>query len=96
MGDHVAFMIAYKLRFGPTTPAGEVQIYSHWCRPSKAIRWQVVCNGCAFHSRSSRRGMKAAAKQAFRGMSWNELERICGKITDTRWIFPGRSLAWPR
>ncbi len=75
VGDLVAFMNAYNLRFGPTTSDRQVEIYSRLVPALKAIREQAIVQRAAPSAPDrTGEGLKAAARQAFQGMSWDELE----------------------
>ncbi len=75
VGDLVAFMNAYNLRFGPATSDRQVEIYSRLAPALATIRDQAIADRAAPSAPDrTGEGLKAAAKHVFKGMSWNELE----------------------
>jgi hypothetical protein len=75
VGDLVAFMNAFNLRFGPATSERQLSIYRRLAPALEQIRDQAV----ASHSTTSapdRSGerLRAAAKDVFKDLSWEELE----------------------
>jgi hypothetical protein len=75
VGDLVAFMNAYNLRFGPATSDRQIAIYSRLVPALTAIREQAsVGRGDPSAPDRTGEGLRSAAKQAFKGMSWDELE----------------------
>jgi len=75
VGDLVAFMNAYNLRFGPATSERQIEIYSRLVPALTAIRDQpgVEKAAPAAPDRTGE-GLRSAARQAFKGMNWDELE----------------------
>jgi hypothetical protein len=75
VGDLVAFMNAYNLRFGPATSDRQIEIYSRLVPALTTIRDQPSVEKAAPSAPDrTGEGLKSAAKQAFKGMSWDELE----------------------
>ena len=75
VGDLVAFMNAYNLRFGPTTSDRQLEIYARLVPALATIREQAVSGGAAPSTPDrTGEGLRAAGRQAFKGMSWDELE----------------------
>ena len=75
VGDLVAFMNAYNLRFGPATSDHQIEIYTRLVPALTAIR--DVPNPEKTASPEPDRtgeGLKSAAKHAFKWMSWDQLE----------------------
>ncbi len=75
VGDLVAFMDAYNLRFGPATSDRQIEIYDRLVSDLTAIRDSVKT--VEFTPSSPDRtgeGLKAAAKEAFKPMTWDQLE----------------------
>ena len=75
LGDLVAFMNAYNLRFGPASSPRQVAIYQQLVPILTALRDGVADgqNPPAAPDRTGE-GLKAAAKGAFQGMSWDQLQ----------------------
>jgi hypothetical protein len=74
VGDLIAFMNAYNLRFGPAKSERQIEIYTRLAPVLARIRDEVnVENGPASLDRSGE-GLKSAAKQAFKGMRWDQLQ----------------------
>jgi hypothetical protein len=75
VGNLVAFMDTYNLRFGPATSDRQIQIYTMLVPILTAIRDQVKTVEYT-PSPPDRTGeaLKAAAKEAFKPMKWDELE----------------------
>jgi hypothetical protein len=75
VGDLVAFMNAHNLRFGPAVSARQIEVYRRLVPILTAIRDQTrtesVAQAVPDHTGD---GLKSAAKQAFKGMTWDELE----------------------
>jgi hypothetical protein len=75
VGDLVAFMNTYNLRFGPATSDRQIEIYSRLVPALTAIRDQPgVEKAAPSVPDHTGEGLRSAAKQAFKGMSWDELE----------------------
>jgi hypothetical protein len=74
-GDLIAFMNAYNLRFGPATSDRQIEIYTRLVPALTAIRDAANSEKVA-PSEPDRtgEGLRSAAKQAFKWMSWDELE----------------------
>jgi hypothetical protein len=75
VGDLIAFMNAYNLRFGPATTDRQIEIYTRLAPTLKAVRDAAGAEG-APRSEPDRtgEGLQSAAKAAFKGMSWDHLE----------------------
>ncbi len=75
VGNLVAFMTSHNLRFGPAKTDRQVEIYTRLVPALVAIRDELTATKIA-PPVPDRTGaeLKSAAKQAFKGMSWNELE----------------------
>jgi hypothetical protein len=75
VGDLIAFMNAYNLRFGPATSDHQIEIYTRLVPALTAIR--DAPNPDKAPSPEPDRtgeGLKSAAQQAFKFMGWDELE----------------------
>lgn len=75
VGNLVAFMTAHNLRFGPAKSDHQVEIYTRLVPALVAIRDESTTTNIA-PPVPDRTGaeLKSAAKQAFKGMPWKELE----------------------
>lgn len=75
VGDLVAFMNAFNLRFGAATTDRQIEIYRRLIPALKGIRDSAIAARTAppTPDRTGER-LKSAAKAAFKGMSWDELE----------------------
>jgi hypothetical protein len=75
IGNGIAFMHAHNLRFGPATSERQIQIYTELVPILTAIRDDLK-NDNATISAPDRtgEGLKSAAKQTFKSMSWDQLE----------------------
>jgi hypothetical protein len=75
VGDLIAFMQAYNLRFGPTTSDRQVQIYRGLV-PLFARVLDDVDNNPASAAAPDKTGeqLRSAAKAAFKGMNWDALK----------------------
>jgi hypothetical protein len=75
VGDLVAFMNAHNLRFGAAASARQIEVYRRLVPILTAIRDQTRTEEVAkaIPDRTGD-GLKSAAKQAFKGMTWDELE----------------------
>jgi hypothetical protein len=75
VGNLVAFMNSHNLRFGPATSDRQIEIYTRLVPILTAIRDHVK-TAAYVPSRPDRtgEGMKAAAKQAFKPMTWEQLD----------------------
>jgi hypothetical protein len=76
VGNLVAFMNAYNLRFGPATSNRQIEIYNQLVPALTAIR-DAARNGGNSPAPSLDRtgeGLRSAAKQAFKPMPWDQLE----------------------
>jgi hypothetical protein len=75
IGNGIVFMHAHNLRFGPATSDRQIEIYTELVPVLTAIRDDVK-NDNATVSAPDRTGeaLKSAAKQAFKPMSWDQLE----------------------
>ena len=75
VGDLIAFMNAYNLRFGPAKSERQVEIYTRLVPILAKIRDSVNNEGeTATSLDKSGEGLRSAAKQAFKGMKWDQLE----------------------
>jgi hypothetical protein len=75
VGDLVTFMNAHNLRFGPAVSARQIEVYRRLVPILMAIRDQTRTESVAqtIPDRTGD-GLKSAAKQAFKGMTWDQLE----------------------
>lgn len=75
VGDLIAFMNSYNLRFGAATSDRQIQIYTRLVPILQDIATQATNEGYK-PSAPDRSGddLKSAAKSAFQGMSWDQLE----------------------
>jgi hypothetical protein len=77
VGNLVAFMNSHNLRFGPSTSDRQTEIYARLLPALKTIRDESLSEAGRVAPPAPDRsgaGLKSAAKQAFRGMSWEQLE----------------------
>ena len=75
VGDLIAFMNAYNLRFGPAKSERQVEIYTRLVPILAKIRDDLDNARPASASLDrSGEGLRAAAKQAFKPMKWEQLE----------------------
>ena len=75
VGDLIVFMNAYNLRFGAATSERQVQIYSRLAPVLAAIRDDVNKDrSTGSPPDRSGGGFWSAAKEAFKSMSWDQLE----------------------
>ncbi len=75
VGDLIAFMNAYNLRFGPAKSDRQVEIYTRLVPILTKLRDDVNGGpGKSLGMDRSGEGMKSAAKQAFKGMNWDQLQ----------------------
>ena len=75
VGNLVAFMNSYNLRFGPATSDRQIQIYTMLVPILTAIRDQVkTVEYTPSAPDRTGEGLKAAAKEAFKPMKWDQLE----------------------
>jgi hypothetical protein len=75
VGDLIAFMNAYNLRFGPATSDRQIEIYRRLVPLLTAIRDEMNPGQAAPTSLDkSGEGLRSAAKDAFKGMTWGDLE----------------------
>ena len=75
VGDLVAFMNAYNLRFGATTSDRQVEIYTELVPALIAIRDESTSDAAASVTPDRNgQGLVSAAKKAFKSMSWDQLE----------------------
>jgi hypothetical protein len=75
VGDLVAFMDAYNLRFGPATSDRQLEIYTRLVPILTAVRDQVKTQGYAPTAPDrTGEGLRNAAKEAFKPMPWDALE----------------------
>jgi hypothetical protein len=75
VGDLIAFMNAYNLRFGPATTDRQIQIYTRLAPTLKAMRDAAGSEGASpTQPDRTGEGLKSAARSAFKGMSWDHLE----------------------
>lgn len=75
VGDLIAFMNAYNLRFGPATSDRQIEIYSRLVPAMTAIRdANQPDNAAPAALDRTGQGLSSAAKKAFKSMSWDQLE----------------------
>ena len=76
VGDLVAFMNAHNLRFGPATSDRQVKIYTRLVPILTSIRDDVRTASAVAATVPDRtgEGLRAAARQAFKSMTWDQLE----------------------
>jgi hypothetical protein len=75
VGDLIAFMNAYNLRFGPAKSDRQVEIYTRLVPILTKVRDDVNAElGKPATLDKSGEGMKSAAKEAFKGMKWESLD----------------------
>jgi hypothetical protein len=75
VGDLIAFMNAYNLRFGPAKSERQVEIYTRLVPILTKLRDDVNAEpGKPASLDKSGEGMKAAAKGVFKGMTWDQLQ----------------------
>jgi hypothetical protein len=75
VGDLVAFMHAHNLRFGAATSDRQIEIYTRLVPALTAIRDEPKTEGVTPSTPDrTGEGLKSAAKQAFKWMSWDQLE----------------------
>ena len=76
VGDLIAFMHAYNLRFGPARSDRQVEIYTRLVPILTKLRDEVDAEpGKSGSLDKTGEGMKSAAQEAFKGMKWDQLER---------------------
>jgi hypothetical protein len=75
VGELIAFMNAHNLRFGPATSDRQLEIYTQLVPALTAIRDEPRPETTnASNPDRTGEGLRSAAKDAFRGMSWDQLE----------------------
>jgi hypothetical protein len=75
VGNLVAFMDSYNLRFGPATSDRQIQIYQMLVPTLTAIRDQVkTVEYVPSAPDRTGEGLRSAAKQAFKPMTWEHLQ----------------------
>jgi hypothetical protein len=75
VGNLISFMEAYNLRFGPATSDRQIQVYQMLLPILTAIRDQVkTIEYVPTAPDRTGEGLKAAAKNAFKPMPWDQLE----------------------
>jgi hypothetical protein len=75
VGNLIAFMDSYNLRFGPATSDRQIQIYTMRVPMLTAIRDQVkTLEYTSSPPDRTGEGLNAAAKEAFKPMKWDQLE----------------------
>jgi len=75
VGDLIVFMNAYNLRFGPASSERQVQLYRRLAPVLAGLRDNVNKDrGTRSTPDRSGGGLRSAAKEAFKGMSWDQLE----------------------
>jgi hypothetical protein len=75
VGDLIAFMNAYNLRFGPARSDRQLEIYTRLVPILTKLRDDVNAEpGKPASLDKSGEGMKAAAKGVFKGMTWDQLQ----------------------
>ncbi len=75
VGDLIAFMNAYNLRFGPARSDRQIEIYTRLVPTLTALRDEVNREQARPSTLDrSGEGMRSAAKEALKGMPWDQLE----------------------
>lgn len=75
IGDLIAFMNAYNLRFGPATTDRQIDIYKNLAVDMARVRDAHRRDDLSPSTPDeSGRGLRDAARSAFKGMSWDQLE----------------------
>jgi hypothetical protein len=75
VGDLIGFMNAYNLRFGPATTDRQVRVYRDLVPILTALRDSINTEGASpTPPDRTGEGLKSAAKGAFRGMDWSQIE----------------------
>ncbi len=75
VGNLVAFMNSHNLRFGPATSDRQVEIYTRLVPILTAIRDDLKSAAVAPSTPDrSGEGLRSAAKEVFKGMTWDQLE----------------------
>jgi hypothetical protein len=76
VGDLIAFMNSFNLRFGPATTERQVEIYERLIPALAAVRDAAVAARTAQPAQPDPDGaaLRAAASAAFKGMDWKELD----------------------
>jgi hypothetical protein len=76
IGDLVVFMNAYNLRFGPATAERQIGIYRDLLPILTNLRDSINVEGVPQPPAPDRtgEGLRSAAKGAFKGMTWDQLE----------------------
>lgn len=78
VGDLIGFMQAYNLRFGPAMTARQVQIYRTLVTLLQGVHGELGASTPAPSSPEiadkDGKGLQSAAREAFKGMSWPQLE----------------------
>jgi hypothetical protein len=75
VGQLIAFMHSFNLRFGPATSARQIEVYSRLVPTLTAIRDEPAADhDQASPPDRSGEGLKSAARSAFQGMTWDQLE----------------------
>ena len=75
VGELIAFMDSYNLRFGPVTTDRQLEIYTRLVPTLTAIRDSVkTAQDVSSPPDRTGEGLKEAAKDAFKSMTWESLE----------------------
>ncbi len=74
VGDLIGFMHAYNLRFGPATTDRQVQLYRDLLPVLSALRDSIGAGLTPTPPDRTGEDLKSAAKGAFKGMSWDQIE----------------------
>ena len=74
VGELVAFMNAFNLRFGGATSERQIDIYTRLVPALAAIRDAAGENSVATAPDQSGEGLRSAARKVFKPMSWDQLE----------------------
>lgn len=75
VGDLIAFMNAFNLRFGPATTDRQIQIYERLVPALAAVREAAVATRAVPTAPDADgSSLRSAARNAFRGMNWGELD----------------------
>ena len=80
VGELVAFMRLHNLRFGPATSDRQIEIYTRLVAILSAIREESKATVAASIPDRTGESLRSAAKDAFKGMSWDQLERIAWAV----------------
>jgi hypothetical protein len=74
VGDLIAFMNAYNLRFGPATTGRQVQVYRDLLPLLAGVRDSVASDTTPSAPDRTGEGLRNAAQSTFKGMDWNQIQ----------------------